>query len=282
MLRTFDELYAKAAALLADGFRTKAGKADSMYYAWNAFDLVMREVRNALLADGVDRSTDSWKMMYYTPDFANWTLRRAGIYAATFPAAVERANRLAALREEIKAAPLLAKAPTKKSVELAARLAVAKTCQICGRPILAETGVIAHHGYQRPGDGYQTASCYGARELSFEVSRDLLGTYIVGLRDGLVAAKKLRAAVAAEKAPIAISYEYHVAGESKYRTAYFSMTRETFETEKGKHPKFFGRRSDRTFAEFLATDLRERDNDIKKKGSYIKFQQARYDGWRKA
>lgn len=107
MLRTFDELYAKAAALLADGFRTKAGKADSMYYAWNAFDLVMREIRNALLADGVDRSTDSWKMMYYTPDFANWTLRRAGIYAATFPAAVERANRLAALREEIKAAPLL-------------------------------------------------------------------------------------------------------------------------------------------------------------------------------
>lgn len=46
------------------------------------------------------------------------------------------------------------------------------TCQICGRGILANTGVIAHHGYQRPGDGYQTKSCMGARYLPYEVSCD--------------------------------------------------------------------------------------------------------------
>lgn len=44
------------------------------------------------------------------------------------------------------------------------------TCQICGRPILANTGLIAHHGYQRPGDGYQTKSCMGAKYLPYEVS----------------------------------------------------------------------------------------------------------------
>ncbi len=54
----------------------------------------------------------------------------------------------------------------------------ARHCQICGRLIFAQTGVIAHHGYERPGDGYQTESCYGARFQSFEVNRDRLGWYI--------------------------------------------------------------------------------------------------------
>jgi len=50
------------------------------------------------------------------------------------------------------------------------------TCQICGRDIKAKTGVIAHHGYQRPnrGSGWQTASCRGAKGLPYEVSCDLL------------------------------------------------------------------------------------------------------------
>lgn len=47
------------------------------------------------------------------------------------------------------------------------------TCQICAREIKANTGVIGHHGYQRPfGWHQQTASCEGARHLPYEVSRD--------------------------------------------------------------------------------------------------------------
>jgi hypothetical protein len=45
------------------------------------------------------------------------------------------------------------------------------TCQICGRAIKANTGVIAHHGYNRPGHGWQTSSCLGARFQPYEVSR---------------------------------------------------------------------------------------------------------------
>lgn len=47
-------------------------------------------------------------------------------------------------------------------------------CQICEREIKANTGVIAHHGYQRPdrGSGWQTASCWGARHLPYEESCD--------------------------------------------------------------------------------------------------------------
>lgn len=46
------------------------------------------------------------------------------------------------------------------------------TCQICERDIKARTGFIAHHGYQRPGGGWQTESCWGARHLPYEVSCD--------------------------------------------------------------------------------------------------------------
>lgn len=48
------------------------------------------------------------------------------------------------------------------------------TCQVCGKHYQAANGVIAHHGYQRPGDGWQTSSCAGARVEPFEVSKDRL------------------------------------------------------------------------------------------------------------
>jgi len=47
------------------------------------------------------------------------------------------------------------------------------TCQICGRTIKANTGVIAHHGYERPqGWHAQTSSCFGARYKPYEESCD--------------------------------------------------------------------------------------------------------------
>lgn len=53
------------------------------------------------------------------------------------------------------------------------------TCQICARAIKANTGIIAHHGYQRPQyQGWQTASCDGARQLPYEVSRDFIPVVI--------------------------------------------------------------------------------------------------------
>lgn len=48
------------------------------------------------------------------------------------------------------------------------------TCQVCGRAIKANTGLIAHHGYKRPYEGWQTASCEGARYVPYEVSCDRL------------------------------------------------------------------------------------------------------------
>jgi hypothetical protein len=65
----------------------------------------------------------------------------------------------------------------------AERLAAVRTCQICERQILANTGLIAHHGYQRPdrGSGWQTASCFGARYRPYEVACDALPPAIKSL-----------------------------------------------------------------------------------------------------
>lgn len=59
-------------------------------------------------------------------------------------------------------------------------------CQICGRAIKANTGLIAHHGYTRPGDGYQTRSCEGARRLPYEVSCDAIADAITNRQGWLL------------------------------------------------------------------------------------------------
>lgn len=51
-------------------------------------------------------------------------------------------------------------------------------CQVCGRAIRAASGLIAHHGYTRPGDGWQTRSCHGARHVPYEEGHDALDSWI--------------------------------------------------------------------------------------------------------
>lgn len=67
------------------------------------------------------------------------------------------------------------------------------TCQICGRAILAKTGRISHHGYKRPGAGWQTASCYGARHAPYEVARDAIQSAIANCQ-GFIARTETRIA----------------------------------------------------------------------------------------
>jgi hypothetical protein len=64
-------------------------------------------------------------------------------------------------------------------------------CQICERPIKATTGLIAHHGYQRPHQmHFQTRSCFGARYRPYEVASDALSPYIEMLVDWEVRTRK--------------------------------------------------------------------------------------------
>jgi hypothetical protein len=78
-------------------------------------------------------------------------------------------------------------------------------CQVCGSPVLSNTGVIAHHGYRRPGWGWQTASCAGARFVRYEESCDRLKEVVAGLKaNNLVDAEKRVARLAA--APAELNY----------------------------------------------------------------------------
>lgn len=61
---------------------------------------------------------------------------------------------------------------------------IVRTCPCCLRPIAINltTRKMVHHGYTRPGEGWQTASCMGIEYLSLEVSTDGLCAYINALR----------------------------------------------------------------------------------------------------
>jgi hypothetical protein len=149
-------------------------------------------------------------------------------------------------------------------------------CQVCGRPILATRGVIAHHGFERPGYG-QTPSCFGARKLPFEAARDALGLMIDGLRNSIDAMRKARAVVAAEQIPVTLGYTRR-AGSSSNMTVRLGLTRENFEREVGQHRGSFCLVGP-TFDDCKARDLRDRDGRIRMQTEFLAEQEARYAGW---
>lgn len=77
-----------------------------------------------------------------------------------------------------------------------------RQCQICARLIKITRGVVAHHGYQRPGDGAIYNTCYGARQLPYDQSRDAIPTVIGKIDVTLKARKDLLAQV--KKGTIAV------------------------------------------------------------------------------
>jgi hypothetical protein len=92
----------------------------------------------------------------------------------------------------------------KRKVEIAAEKA-AKTAKSMTCQIFAQRGKIAHHGYERPGYGWQTASCMGATYLPFEVDRARLADLIVRLEHELQETRENLVNIRAEKVKLAFS-----------------------------------------------------------------------------
>lgn len=63
---------------------------------------------------------------------------------------------------------------------------IVKTCPVCFRAIAVVGGVMAHHGFRRPGHGWQTQSCQGIRFKPLEVSSEGLEWLISALSNNLV------------------------------------------------------------------------------------------------
>lgn len=185
--------------------------------------------------------------------------------------------------------------PSKTKVEIE-REGVERTCQVCGRGIFANTGVIAHHGYQRPGEGWQTPSCNGARELPFEQSRAALGAEIVRLKNWeamrVIALKN----VVDETAKFYIKYQVSIQDPRRGQgfkivedRTLDDVTRENFEELKLTCPEAFAgkygaRKANYTYEPFTFDSLKASrvagiENEIAQVRAAIREQEARYSAW---
>ncbi|SHG16568.1 hypothetical protein [Bradyrhizobium erythrophlei] len=100
------------------------------------------------------------------------------------------------------------------------------TCQLCGRRICSKFGTIAHHGYTRPGDGYQTASCDGTHHSPLEVTNDLLLKHIGKYEARCEETKRLIADIRADRAEIVVTISPHW-GERRNYPYTFRFTADT-------------------------------------------------------
>lgn len=207
---------------------------------------------------------------------------------------VELISALLPLREMLESAkPLVKKRGELPKVRSAAQIADDSKrmhCQACGRAILSNLGSVAHHGYERPEQYFQTNSCYGAKRLPFEADRAALGEMIGYMRDRLARDEKHRAAIKAEKKPIVFNYEAQSIGPFQQFSRFakwpivkhaVNVSRESFAAFKA------GPGSNSTygiydFDAFKARHVEGLSSAIKSLKGHIAEEQARYDGWKQS
>jgi hypothetical protein len=169
--------------------------------------------------------------------------------------------------------------------------AAAMTCQCCGRKIFAETGTIAHHGYQRPGSGWQTASCMGAKYLPFEVDRERLGDLIEALKNRRASLLQLHSAVEKEQRPVTVTkVNYHAKRErfTDRPVVELTFTRDTFDAvvdaNTGPGMVFNSYEAlvmkQRGFSEVLEREIARIDGMIKVNREHIAECVKRFEGWK--
>ena len=238
MTTLIDHLHDRYKARFTDTVATLRSAVDAGLVP-NALFTDAKDVINRAIAEGVENflatgprveghSQSGWWSAAYHADALN-------VSAHLLPSAIKRATKHTGLREYVTflqslteyaslldaAKPLIvkrgdARMPKVKTAKQIEREAECMTCQCCGRSIFAQTGTIAHHGYERPGTGWQTPSCVGAKELPWEVSRDALGKLIemLGVRiDDLKAHAK---AVKAETVKVPFHYVEYVKDSNRY------------------------------------------------------------------
>ena len=110
MARTVETYTDLALDAFNAGFSSKAGQKAATDNLNRAYELLQREtIQRGLLEDRtLGGSEEAWKTLYWgTPDLHNWKAKHSAMYAPFFPEAVAAIERLAELRAEIKAAPIV-------------------------------------------------------------------------------------------------------------------------------------------------------------------------------
>jgi hypothetical protein len=176
------------------------------------------------------------------------------------------------------------RSPEELAAVKAKRAAAEMHCQCCGRSILANNGKIAHHGYERPGTGWQTASCMGARYLPFEVARDRLGDMIKALERHLADLRKARQGVVDEVRPL--QFHYTTYGRHEYshgRTStqrYVDVDRASFDDVREAYGHEFRQHSVLGFDDLKQRELNAFYGKITQTIQAIEEAKQRYAGWK--
>lgn len=191
--KTRDEIAAAIRAAIEAGSIRNADLSDMKHHASSAYSRDRDAMRETLLPTGWQNASEQRRAVY---DAMPFEARHLASAARKIPADVwafipelerERWSAFVTAWTEIaegiaKLKPLAVKgrAPSTKLAEPEPD----SVCQVCGRRIelvhSVEFGkpVMAHHGYERPGHGTQTASCYAARHPQWSESCDRLRKYI--------------------------------------------------------------------------------------------------------
>jgi len=287
-MERYEKHVGRAREMLAQGFHTKQARKDAAEHATRAYEEAERIIRDKLLAG--NRESEAYKKLYWSFPACHVLKEKHYPMFAKFPEELEMLKVCAALRAEIIAAPEKEKPKTKKQVEEEIRNAEAMTCQICARKIYAELGVIAHHGYERPGEGWQTDSCDGARKLPYEADRAFLEGHIKICEHRLARFRKDRNDVKRELSSIVVHYEilkpkeeWQYKWKSEYKTIFVNLTRETCEAALAEHPKLkekhYASSGQSHWEYFKERDLKARDAAIAQLDEYIKWQTGRFNEW---
>jgi hypothetical protein len=150
------------------------------------------------------------------------------------------------------------------------------TCQICEREVKVPHGLTSHHGYTRPGNGWQTGSCPGARELPYELSCEMIPPIIKGIKNYVAGLQAQR--------------DTYMTKPPKVLTRTIKdMYRGTEETAKYERPEGFNAQGivDETehfgyyeeYKKYFKQAIYNMDRDMKNANQDIKRLQARVDNW---
>jgi hypothetical protein len=113
-----------------------------------------------------------------------------GFYAPTLRSTINEFMPLVVAAEHLKDKVVKGRAPNKAASKPENPNKDVKTCSCCFRSIAVRNGKMVHHGFERPGYGYQTASCWGVNFPPLEISLEGLEWLIQNRKDALESNKK--------------------------------------------------------------------------------------------
>jgi hypothetical protein len=204
-----------------------------------------------------------------------WIVRGSlGSYIGSLPTRIHKLEQRA-MNEKARAE----RAERKARLQLAAYEAGEEmTCQICGRLICSKRGEIAHHGYTRPGGGWQTSSCAGTHHDPLEVSNELLLDYIAKFESNCGETRRLISDVQADRVEIEATISPHWS-ERRALPVTFRFTAENYAAVSASSG---GKLSDRVpFADRKENYLYALDRRLSQQKEILAELRKRNAGWKK-